>query len=81
MKPKYKNCALKDIYRHAEDDKSKAIYEFYDPNVLEIPIRPFWDIVRDHFMNPFSFFQLFSVFLWYNKGNEGCLTITGLSVS
>jgi hypothetical protein len=64
MKPKFKHCTLKDIYKHAEDEKSKKIYEFYDANILEIPIRPFWDIVRDHFMNPFSFFQLFSVFLW-----------------
>lgn len=70
MKPKYKNCPLAEIYSHAGDRKGKAIYDFYDPNVLEIPIRPFWDIVRDHFMNPFSFFQLFSVFLWMLDDNR-----------
>lgn len=34
MKPKFKNCTLKDIYRHAVDAESKKIYEFYDPNIL-----------------------------------------------
>lgn len=70
MKPKYKNRPLREIYAHAADERGKALYNFYDPNILEIPIRPFWDIVRDHFMNPFSFFQLFSVFLWMLDDNR-----------
>jgi len=34
MKPKYKDCPLKEIYSHAVDERGKAIYDFYDPNVL-----------------------------------------------
>lgn len=38
--------------------------EFYENNILEIPIRPFASIFRDQLIDPFAFFQLFSVFLW-----------------
>ena len=36
----------------------------YDDNVLDIPIRPFIEIFKDQIVDPFQFFQLFSVLLW-----------------
>ena len=44
--------------------------EFFDNNILEIPIRPFGSIFRDQLIDPFAFFQLFSVFLWMMDENK-----------
>ena len=44
--------------------------EFYDNNILMIPIRPFGSIFRDQVIDPFAFFQLFSVFLWMMDDNR-----------
>jgi cation-transporting ATPase 13A1 len=35
-----------------------------------IPIRPFGSIFRDQVIDPFAFFQLFSVFLWMMDDNR-----------
>lgn len=35
-----------------------------------IPIRPFASIFRDQIIDPFAFFQLFSVFLWMMDDNR-----------
>lgn len=48
----------------------KEEQEFYDNNILEIPIRAFGSIFRDQIIDPFAFFQLFSVFLWMMDDNR-----------
>jgi hypothetical protein len=49
------------IYNGRHDTKR----DFYDDNILQIPIREFGEIFREQIIDPFAFFQLFSVFLWY----------------
>ncbi len=41
----------------------------FDKNELEIPIRRFRDVLREQLLEPFSFFQIFSVCLWMMDGN------------
>ena len=43
----------------------------YDDNILDIPIRPFIEIFKDQIVDPFQFFQLFSVLLWTMDQNAG----------
>jgi cation-transporting ATPase 13A1 len=70
MKPNIKGKTVKQLVELSQNKKAADFGEQYDSNILEIPIRPFWDIVRDQIVDPFSFFQLFSVFLWMLDENR-----------
>jgi manganese-transporting P-type ATPase len=42
----------------------------YDENILDIPLRSFKELLKDQMMEPFSFFQFFSVSLWLLDENR-----------
>ena len=59
---------MRNILESAFKDSTEK--EYYDNNILQIPIRPFANIFRDQLIDPFAFFQLFSVFLWMMDENK-----------
>ncbi|EGR29218.1 hypothetical protein IMG5_160550 [Ichthyophthirius multifiliis] len=60
LKPHIKNRHIDEFVKgeHRQDTT------YFDRNSLEIPIKKFRDIFKDQIMEPFSFFQMFSVSLW-----------------
>ena len=64
LKPLLKN-PLK--YYYTEENEKNALF---DTNDLEIPIKKFSELLKDHLMEPFSFFQFFSVSLWLLDENR-----------
>ena len=64
LKPVLKN-SLK--YYYEEENEKNALF---DTNELNIPIKKFTELLQDHLMEPFSFFQFFSVSLWLVDENR-----------
>jgi len=64
LKPLLKN-PLK--YYYSEENEKNGLF---DTNELEIPIKKFSELLKDHLMEPFSFFQFFSVSLWLVDENR-----------
>lgn len=62
------HVSISDIKQKKEDHKINET--IYDKNILEIPMKKFNDILKDQLMEPFSFFQIFSVSLWLMDENR-----------
>lgn len=54
------------FYYQEENEKNGL----FDANDLEIPIKKFSELLKDNLMEPFSFFQFFSVSLWLVDENR-----------
>ncbi|KAL4433179.1 hypothetical protein ABPG74_010874 [Tetrahymena malaccensis] len=66
LKPQLNDLKIKDF----QTLEIKQDTTNFDLNSLEIPIRKFADVFKDQIMEPFSFFQIFSVSLWLMDENR-----------
>lgn len=39
-------------------------FHLYGPNKIEVEIKSYWTLFIEEVLNPFYFFQLFSIILW-----------------
>nr|XP_020637678.1 probable cation-transporting ATPase 13A2 isoform X3 [Pogona vitticeps] len=38
--------------------------KLYGPNLIDVPVKPYIQLLRDEILNPFYIFQIFSIILW-----------------
>ena len=63
----YPTSNLVNDYRSSKGVNSasyKTSYNYYGPNIIELPIPPFLDLFFEHLLAPFFVFQVFCVALW-----------------